>query len=328
MDKDDFIFEGFDPANTTPVPDVFFDVLLPRLNEAQIKVMMYIIRRTLGFKKTSDAISLKQFRNGIITRDGRQLDQGCGLKNFTAITKALKFLEEIGCIESEKRKTADGDSATTVYRIRFRGTARNVVPTTPKRVGVLREKDDGTTRRRGPVLREKEPQETVIQQTDSQETVIQGENNKRATSKSQKPDSSPSSQNKSSLSSEKKSLSPEVVAILDCWDEIRGEKIPRSDKQKKAAKELAEVNATKEKIQAVEQFCLQDNPEWFVVHGIDLQSISNNWSKWQTAQANKGKATSSKSRTTSKVLSSYDDEDYIDDTFYKARKVEAINGKH
>ncbi len=37
---------------------------------------------------------------------------------------------------------------------------------------------------------------------------------------------------------------------------------------------------------------------------------------------------SSKSRTTSKVLSSYDDEDYIDDTFYKARKVEAINGKH
>src|SRR5271157_281580 len=121
MSKDSqnsFSFDGFEPSNTTPVPDVFFDVLLPHLNEAQIKVLMYIIRRTLGFKKTSDAISLNQFRHGITTRDGKKLDQGCGLKNVTAITKALKSLEGMGCIESEKTKTADGDSATTVYRIR------------------------------------------------------------------------------------------------------------------------------------------------------------------------------------------------------------------
>ena len=173
MSKDDFSFDGFEQVNTTLVPDVFFDVLLPHLNEAQIKVMMYIIRRTLGFKKSSDAISLKQFRYGITTREGKQLDHGCGLKNFTAITKALKSLEEMGCIESEKQKTTAGDSATTLYSIHFRGTTPNVVPTTPKRVGVLREKEDGTTANGGRVLREKEPQETVIQQTDSQETVKQ-----------------------------------------------------------------------------------------------------------------------------------------------------------
>src|SRR6266478_5650201 len=122
-----FTFEGFEPSNTTPVPDVLFDVLLTHLNEAQLKALMYIIRRTLGFKKTSDTISLKQFRWGITTKKGEQLDQGCGLKNFTTIVKALSSLEQMGCIESEKRETAEGDQDITVYRIKFRGTTQNGV---------------------------------------------------------------------------------------------------------------------------------------------------------------------------------------------------------
>ena len=165
----EFTFDGFEPANTTPVPDVLFDKLLPHLNEAQLKVMLYIIRRTLGFKKTSDAISLKQFRYGITTKDGKKLDEGCGLKNYTSIIKALNALEQMGCMESEKKETDDGDAATTVYRVHFRGTARNGVPTTRTVVPtarnggrVLRETEDG-------VLRETESQETVIQETVIQE---------------------------------------------------------------------------------------------------------------------------------------------------------------
>lgn len=139
-------------------------------------------------------------------------------------------------------------------------------------------------------------------------------------------ESSPSPQKNQSSPPEKKTLSPEVIAILDCWDEIRGSKVPRSDKQKKAAKELAEVDATKEQIKDVEQFCLRDNPEWYSVHGIDLQSISNNWSKWQTAQEHKGKTVKPSSRTTTRVVSSYDDDNYIDDSFYPTKKVEAVHG--
>src|SRR6266568_294940 len=171
--KNTFTFNGFEPANTTPVPDVLFDVLLPYLNEAQLKVMLYIIRRTLGFKKTSDAISLNQFRRGITTKDGKKLDDGCGLKNFTTISKALKELEQMNCIESDKRETDEGNNLTTVYRIRFRGTTPNVVGTTDNVVGVLRQTYDRTTSSGGRVLRQTEPQETVRQQTDSQETVRQ-----------------------------------------------------------------------------------------------------------------------------------------------------------
>ena len=173
MKKDEpFVFDGFEPANTTPVPDVLFDELLPYLNEAQLKVMLYIIRRTLGFKKTADAISLKQFRYGITTKDEKKLDSGCGLKNFTTISKALKSLEQMGCIESDKRETSQGDQDTTVYRIRFRGTAQNVVPTTVNVVGVLRKTDDRTTPSGVGVLRKTEPQETVRQETVRQRESI------------------------------------------------------------------------------------------------------------------------------------------------------------
>lgn len=175
--EEPFVFDGFEPANTTPVPDVFFDVLMPHLNEAQLKVMLYIIRRTLGFKKGSDAISLTQFRYGITTKSGKKLDSGCGLKNFTTISKALKSLEEMGCIESVKGKTSEGDQATTVYRVRFRGTTPTVVPTTPNVEGVLRQTEDRTTSSGVRVLRQTESQERERQKTGKQQTEKQERKN-------------------------------------------------------------------------------------------------------------------------------------------------------
>jgi hypothetical protein len=64
---DDFYFEGFDSPNTTPVPDVVFDRLLARLGEAELKALLYIIRRTFGFKRDRDPISFNQFLRGITT---------------------------------------------------------------------------------------------------------------------------------------------------------------------------------------------------------------------------------------------------------------------
>lgn len=122
-----FVFDGFEPANTTPVPDVLFDELLSELAGTELKVLLYIIRRTLGFKKTSDGISLSQFTDGIKTKDGKILDKGCGIKKRSTVSKALRELLKKGCIESEKGKTDLGDDAVTVYRVRFKG----VVPIQP-----------------------------------------------------------------------------------------------------------------------------------------------------------------------------------------------------
>ena len=59
--------QGFLRPTTTPTPDEIFDVWLSHLSGAETKVILYIVRRTFGFGKDADAISLSQICNGIIS---------------------------------------------------------------------------------------------------------------------------------------------------------------------------------------------------------------------------------------------------------------------
>src|SRR5919205_1041943 len=106
-------FEGFENPTTTPVPDVVFDEFLVWLGEAELKALMYIIRRTFGFKKDRDPISFNQFLKGIVTRDGRVLDRGCGIRDRTTLSKALKSLEAKGIVRSDKGVDERGENVTT-----------------------------------------------------------------------------------------------------------------------------------------------------------------------------------------------------------------------
>ncbi len=158
---DDFHFEGFESPNTTPVPDVVFDRLLAQLGEAELKALLYIIRRTFGFKRDRDPISFNQFLRGITTRDGRVLDEGCGVRNRTTLSNALKSLEEKGIIRSEKGEDERGENITTVYMLRFKNDDER---------GVVRNPYHRSTEFAPPVVRHAYPQETVEQQTVKQET--------------------------------------------------------------------------------------------------------------------------------------------------------------
>jgi len=103
------------PTATTATPDWLFDEVAPDLDKAPLKVLLYIVRRTCGFRKSADAISLSQFQHGIVTRDGRQLDKGAGVKNRTTLLRALADLEARGLIGHQDARHADGGHATTVY---------------------------------------------------------------------------------------------------------------------------------------------------------------------------------------------------------------------
>jgi hypothetical protein len=124
--RERYRFAGFDTPNYTPIPDVFFDEVMCHLTEAELRVALYIMRRTFGFKKRADAISFNQFLKGITTRDGRRLDHGCGIAGRTNLTRALKGLEEKGLIVARRSTSARGDAQTTVYELRFKDTG--VVP--------------------------------------------------------------------------------------------------------------------------------------------------------------------------------------------------------
>lgn len=115
-------FRGYSSPNYTPVPDELFDEQLPDLSGAELKVLLYIIRRTFGFKRESDNISLSQMLNGLRTRDGRVLDRGVGLSKKTLL-QAIKSLEEQEIILTERRRSQEKGDEPTSYRLNVQNGA-------------------------------------------------------------------------------------------------------------------------------------------------------------------------------------------------------------
>ena len=118
-------FQGFQFPTTTSVPDEVFDVLMPQLSGAELKVLLYICRTTFGFKKASDSISLSQIAHGLTTRDGRVLDGGTGLC-IPSVTAAVRSLEEKGIIVREKRQSVEKGCEATIYSLKFAPPLKNV----------------------------------------------------------------------------------------------------------------------------------------------------------------------------------------------------------
>jgi len=111
----------FARPTTTATPDEIFEEWVHVLRHAELLALLYVVRRTLGFKKVEDSISYTQFLDGITTREGKVLDRGCGIKNRTTLAAALRRLEELRLIHSYKTQDARGDRATTRYGLWFAG---------------------------------------------------------------------------------------------------------------------------------------------------------------------------------------------------------------
>lgn len=109
-------FKGFSAPHYTQTPDDLFDWLLPDLSGAELKVLLYIVRRTFGFKKDADTIGIKQLMEGITTADGRQLDRGTGLGRSTVLA-AVKSLEDWGLIERQENTTSARGDLPSTYRL-------------------------------------------------------------------------------------------------------------------------------------------------------------------------------------------------------------------
>jgi phage replication O-like protein O len=120
-------FKGFRSPNTTPIPDEVFDELLADLSGAEVKVLLYICRRTFGWKKESDTISISQMMGGIVKKDGDVLDKGTGLSR-DSVARAVKGLEQKGVIiRIRRRSKLKGDEPTT-YALKMLPVSENRTP--------------------------------------------------------------------------------------------------------------------------------------------------------------------------------------------------------
>lgn len=158
-------YKGYLSPNYTPVPDELFDEQLPDLSGAELKVLLYIIRRTFGFKKDSDNISLNQLLNGITTKEGTVLDRGTGLSKKTLL-ETIRSLVKKNLIITERRRSEERGDEPTTYRLNILDQRNKEPGGSPRGVKSI----PGGVEKSTPGARSKNytTQETVLQQTDLQ----------------------------------------------------------------------------------------------------------------------------------------------------------------
>ena len=136
--------------NTTQVPNVILDRWLAFLSGSATKVVLYVARRTYGFGRTTDRISINQMVDGITKRDGSRLDYGTGLGRSTVISTVNKLVRE-GILIKHPSKSLDGsDQASEIslnlssepseFTLYARGKGRNRVLKSTSKVS----EDEGT----------------------------------------------------------------------------------------------------------------------------------------------------------------------------------------
>ena len=115
---------GLRIPNSTQMPNEVLDNYIADLNEAELKVLLYLVRKTFGYNKVmGDAIALSQFMNGTKRKDGTIQDRGTGLSK-TSILQALGTLEKIGFVEITKKSKEDGSKDTSFYRLKIEEITR------------------------------------------------------------------------------------------------------------------------------------------------------------------------------------------------------------
>jgi len=101
--------------NFTQIPNIFFDEWLPILEKGELKVLLYIMRRTYGFQKTKDRISFSQLEKGIKDRNGDKLDNGTGLHSDT-LSRSINTLEKKCLIIVNREKNTNTYSLNLNYK--------------------------------------------------------------------------------------------------------------------------------------------------------------------------------------------------------------------
>ncbi|MDQ3258896.1 MAG: replication protein [Acidobacteriota bacterium] len=162
--------------NSTQIPDVILDLWMAELSGAELKVVLYIARRTYGFGKESDNISLNQIAGGIKKRDGTVLDRGTGL-SVSSVARAVKSLEEQKFLIRKTNLNDKNEHDENTYSLNLNWPEvlpNSENPLSKSEEGYSQNRSTGTPKFGGGVLPKSETQETV--QETVQETAAAANN--------------------------------------------------------------------------------------------------------------------------------------------------------
>jgi phage replication O-like protein O len=144
--------------NFTQIPNVFFDYWMKKLSPAEFKVLMYIGRKTWGWRKNHDEISLSQ------------MEEMTGLSR-KGITKVMEKLEGFNLISRKRNQSTAGGYEPTTYEIIVHGSELSTPHTKePRELSSLTPVNSVHIQKKD-LTKEKEQQHS-IQQRESQDTPL------------------------------------------------------------------------------------------------------------------------------------------------------------
>jgi DNA-binding MarR family transcriptional regulator len=103
--------DGVIVPNSTQVPNEVLDRMLPHLSLSELKVLLFLVRKTFGYGKSrGDYIPLSQILKG----DG--ISMGTGLTKKSALS-AISTLEKAGLIRVVRGKDESGTRKVNYYQL-------------------------------------------------------------------------------------------------------------------------------------------------------------------------------------------------------------------
>ena len=112
-------FQGWDDPNFVPIPQLFFENHLATLKYGEMKVLLYLFRRTYGFRRDSDCVPISQFLDGKKDKNGKRVDRGVGLTKVSLLS-ALRGLVSKNMIFREQRYGNRGGNIASSYRLNLK----------------------------------------------------------------------------------------------------------------------------------------------------------------------------------------------------------------
>lgn len=108
--KDGEVFEGISQPNYTQVPDNLLDHAIAHMSGNEFKIVMYICRRTYGWKQPAAKISLQQLMVGTGP------DEGTGITRRASVIGYVRNLRKRGFLVAEVSR-----GKTMTLRLRLKG---------------------------------------------------------------------------------------------------------------------------------------------------------------------------------------------------------------
>lgn len=142
--------------NTTQIPNAMIDEWMSHLTGSEFKIVMYVARRTYGFGKEEDSISLNQLANGIKRKDGTVLDRGTGLSRSTVADAAKNLEQKKILVRSQHSSETRGDEPTS-WKLNLDRIPKSATPP--------------VSRNRTPPVRKSDTQNQEIQNTLQSDTT-------------------------------------------------------------------------------------------------------------------------------------------------------------